>query len=301
MLLPNPSASGFTGGGFRNVLSALASEFDVHPEWADGAADVTLLARKAAEGGADVVIAMGGDGVVHLVANGLVGTDTPLGIIPAGTTNVVAKILGIPHSPTKAAELLPTYRPEAHTVARVRADTDAGPIERHAVFAAGIGFDADVVVVAEQRPYSKLSFGSLHYARSTISQVFGRYRSQEPYLRVTDGDATADAVAVMVQVHHVYTYFGRVPLHVSARTGPGLAAAAVGRITPRSATDLARRAIVKRSLAGAPGVTAFDDFDTLTITTEDAAPFQADGEPLGVGSRFEIRPVNAALQILSPA
>ena len=91
------------------------------------------------------------------------------------------------------------------------------------------------------------------------------------------------------------------PLYLSHSGAPGLTAAAIGRITPRSATDLARRAVIKRSLVGAPGVTTFHNFDTLTITTDEAAPFQADGEPLGIGSRFEIRPAAAALQILSPA
>ena len=300
VLLPNPSASGFTGDGFRRVLTTLGRDFDVRPEWAETAADVGRLARDAAETGADAVVAMGGDGTVHLAANGLIGTDAALGIIPAGTTNVVAKILGVPQSVGRAAEAIATSRAQPYTLARITGETARGTVDRYAVFAAGVGFDADVVLVAEQRPYSKLSFGALHYARSAISQVFGRYRSLDPYLEVEAGGSAFSAVAVMVQVHHVYTYFGRVPLYLSKSAGTGLTAAAIGRLAPAAAAGIARRAVFARSLASAPQARLISDFELLTVEAAAPAPFQADGEPLGTGTRFEVRPAPDAIRILSP-
>src|SRR5215471_7838926 len=66
-------------------------------------ADVgTLAAREAAAGGADLVVAAGGDGTVRGCAEGLAGTDVPLGIVPLGTGNLLARTLGIPAN-TKAA------------------------------------------------------------------------------------------------------------------------------------------------------------------------------------------------------
>lgn len=58
--------------------------------------DGTTLARQAVEGGAEVVIAAGGDGTVSEVAAGLVNTDAALGVLPAGTTNVWALQVDIP-------------------------------------------------------------------------------------------------------------------------------------------------------------------------------------------------------------
>ena len=58
--------------------------------------EATELARRAATQGADVVIAAGGDGTVNEVASGLVNTDTALGVLPVGTTNVWALQMKIP-------------------------------------------------------------------------------------------------------------------------------------------------------------------------------------------------------------
>lgn len=301
LLLPNPSASRFTGAAFRGVLSSLAEHFDVHAEWADGPTEVARLARDAAHAGTDVVLAMGGDGVVHHAANGLVGTDTPLGIIPAGTTNVVAKIHGIPQSAIKAARAVSGYAVRRRTMARIVSTTARGDLVRHAVFAFGIGFDADVVELAEKRPYSKLNFGSLHYARSTIAEVLGPYRKRQPNLRVSVDGVTSTAIAIMVQVLHPYTYFGRVPLQITKEPTRGLTAVAIGELGPWAAMTLARRAVISRSLSGAPDCSVFTDFAGLRATAEPGVLHQADGELLGTGTAFEVTPAVDALCVLAPS
>ena len=58
--------------------------------------DATRLARQAADSGCDVAVAVGGDGTINEVVNGLAGSNTALGIIPAGTANVYAVDIGIP-------------------------------------------------------------------------------------------------------------------------------------------------------------------------------------------------------------
>lgn len=301
VLLPNPSASRFTGAAFRAVLGALAEEFDVRAEWADGPLEVGRLAREAADAGTDVVLAMGGDGVVHHAANGLVGTDTALGIIPAGTTNVVAKVLGVPHRAIKAARAVSGYEVRRHTVARIAAGTAQIDMVRYAVFAYGIGFDADVVELAEKRPHSKLNFGSLHYARSTVAEIVGPYRKRRPNLRVSSDGVNATGVAVMVQILHPYTYFGRVPLQITKEPTRGLTAVAIDELSPWSAMRLARRAVITRSLVGAPGCTVFVDLAGLRATAEPAAPHQADGESLGTATTFEVTPAVDALRVLAPS
>ena len=106
LLVANPSASGFTGALFREVSSILSEAYEVTAAWPNGPDDARHSAEEAARSGYDVVVAMGGDGVVHHVGNGLVHTDTALGILPVGTTNVVARILGLPRNPKKAAQAL---------------------------------------------------------------------------------------------------------------------------------------------------------------------------------------------------
>ena len=299
VLLPNPSASGFTGGAFRGVAAALAESFDVVASWADGPEDATRRAAKAAADGVDVAIAMGGDGVIHHVANGLTHTDTALGIIPAGTTNVLARILSLPRSSIAAAQEIGGYEAQDQTLALVTSGTD-GPQARHAMFAMGVGFDADVVAVAERRQHSKQRLGSLHFARTAVAQVFGDYRHKVPALRVRCDGRTVEAVAVMIQVHDRYTYLGRIPMFLASDGGAGITAVAIADVGPKAAVSVIRHSVLKRSLEEAPGCVVFRDFSKLTIEADPATPYQADGEVLGTAGRLEVTPSPAALRILVP-
>jgi lipid kinase YegS len=75
-----------------------------HVTWEEG--DGTRFARDAAARGVDAVIAVGGDGTVNEVVNGLAGSETPLGIIPFGTANDFARQAGIPDDPGKAMDVI---------------------------------------------------------------------------------------------------------------------------------------------------------------------------------------------------
>src|SRR3954452_17421710 len=68
--------------------------------------DATALGRQAVQDGVDALVALGGDGMVHLALNVVAGTRTPLGIIPAGTGNDLANTLGLPSKDPVAAAAL---------------------------------------------------------------------------------------------------------------------------------------------------------------------------------------------------
>lgn len=79
---------------FRNTAQELDIDFDF--AMTKEAGHATELARQCMERGVDIVIAVGGDGTVSEVVTGVIGTETLVGIIPAGSTNVIAKDLGLP-------------------------------------------------------------------------------------------------------------------------------------------------------------------------------------------------------------
>jgi diacylglycerol kinase (ATP) len=104
-LVANPAAGG--GRGARHASMAAKSIRDagvdcrlVQPV---SAADATDTARRAAESGAAAVVACGGDGTVHAVLQGLVGTDTPLGIVAGGSGDDIATGLGLATASPAAA------------------------------------------------------------------------------------------------------------------------------------------------------------------------------------------------------
>lgn len=300
LLVANPSASSFTGALHRRVLRDLGEVYDVVPVWPNSPEAAREMAAEAAADGFHAVVAMGGDGVVHHVANGIATSATALGIIPAGTTNVVARILGLPSSPAKASRTLQSAVVSSIPLAHLATDSGGGARSEFAVFAAGIGYDAEMVHIAEQRPASKYHFGSLHYARSAASALLTRFRFEPANLRIDcDGDRM-DAVALMIQVHDPFTYFGRLPLRFSDDPGPGLTVIGIESLALRRSQAILRRAITGKGLAGVDGVHVWRDPDKIVVEAEPRSRFQADGEPLGVTDWLEITPVRQGLRVLTP-
>lgn len=301
LLLANPSASGFTGALYRDVVSTLSATFDVDAVWPQGTDATKAHAARAAEEGYEIVVAMGGDGVVHHVANGIVGTTAALGIIPAGTTNVTARIFGLPKRPKRAAAKIADLPSVPTRLARVESSIGGTASIEYATFAVGVGFDADVVERAERRPHSKTWFGGAHYAESAISTLLGKWRDRPANLRVDIDDERMDGVAVLTQVHHPYTYFGPVPLHITRGPVDGLAAVIAGDLEVHRSAEIFARAIFKRPMNERLDARVFSCFERLTIEADPATPFQADGEHLGMMSHVEITPaIDAILAVRDP-
>ena len=303
LLCANPTASGFTGRLHREVLARFRAEFDVDSEWPKTPGDTRDLSISAAADGVDVVVAMGGDGVVHHVANGIGGTATALGVIPAGTTNVLARLTGIPSHHKKAADLIcgPTpSRPIPSARLSIR-HKDGSVDQRRATFSTGLGFDAEVVEVAEQEPYRKYRFGGIHYARSAASVLWNEFADRVATLNVTSGDRTADAVAVFVQLHAHYTYFGRLPLRFGTHQ-PGTATVLVAKeLSRKRIASLLVGTATHRNFTGINGIEVWEDVERLHVISEEASTSaQADGELLGMPASMTITVEPDRLQIIAP-
>lgn len=298
LLVANPSASGFTGSRYRSVSAALRDVFELETIWPETPDGSHKAAAAAAESGFDAVIAMGGDGVVHHVAAGLIHTDTALGIIPAGTTNVLSRILGIPLKPDRAAAAIGAATPTDLAAARMSWDSADGPRVRYALFSLGFGFDADVVDRAERRPHAKVRFGSLHYTRTAFATVVGDYRRRPASISVATGQHRVDAVALMIQIHHAYTYLGRIPLRLGP-IGGGLLGLACNELGLGRALRILGGASA-RGRVSVPGCTVLRDVDTLSGFAEPEVLAQADGEPLGPVSGFSVSYESDALKVLAP-
>jgi len=300
VLIANPSASQFTGGLFRDVVTTLSSAYELTTQWPVSGSDTMRHSAAAADAGIDVVFAMGGDGVAHHVANGLAGTSTALGLIPAGTTNVLARILGIPQKPVKAAAAATEYMGVPTRVARLTGTSLAGPINRVATFSVGVGFDAAVVEAAERKPYAKLRFGGVYYASTALSRLTSDWRTRLPNLRIEAGGETYDALAALTQVHDPYTYFGRIPLHLVKDPPRGMATLGVGRLGYRNATRVVFRVVLRRQHTESSGTHLWTDYERISISADPPAPFQADGELLGTANELTIQPIEHGLLMLRP-
>lgn len=300
LLIANPSSSGFTGAALRDVESVLGDAFDVVTAWPNGPAESRQAAADAAADGYSMVVAMGGDGVVHHVANGLAFTGTSLGVIPTGTTNVVARILGIPPKPAKAAARIVTGQRKLLSLVHIATESPMAARSEYAVFSLGMGLDADVVAVSDQRPAAKYHFSSINFAAIATKQVLSNYRTRPADMLVECAGERIHASSVLVQVHDLYTYWGRVPLRLTPDAGDGPTAVAIERVSAPRTIGLAARGLLKRSLDRQRGAHVFHDFEKLIITAEPAAQFQADGELLGTTEAVEITPAYDSLSVVVP-
>jgi diacylglycerol kinase family enzyme len=289
VVIANPAASQFTGGAHRDVMATLTETFDVEAIWPNSAADATKFSRKAAKDGKQLVVAMGGDGMVHHVAQGLIGTETRLGAIPVGTTNVIARLLDLPSSPIKAARLLASAAPPS-LVGTVRMELKRGTTEsrHHALFACGLGLDADVVIEADKEPYRKYRFGSLHYARTALSVALRSFPKRKPHVTVTAGDRSAVVAAAVLQFRSLYTYFGRLPLSIGDDPPDPMTLLLIERLKRRKVPAITTRAITGKRLDAVDGLEIWYEVDSLGIEADPPVAAQADGESLGMIDSAEI-------------
>ena len=284
VVVANPSASQFTGGAHRTVMATLRRAGSVEAVWPETAADAETRAAEAAQAGADIVVAMGGDGIVHHVAQGLVDTDTALGIIPAGTTNVIARLLGIPSKAAKAARLLAVGEVTPIALGTARMTLARGSVEtiHHAVFATGFGLDAAVVLEADKDPYRKYRFGSLHYARTALGVAFRDFPGRQPHVTVSYGDSRQLVTAALVQFREVYTYFGSIPLRVAPEEPDPMTLLTIGRLRRRRIPRIVATLFRHGDLGSIPEMTVVPHLKRVEIAAYPPVAVQADGESLGM-------------------
>lgn len=136
-------------------------------------------ARQALEAGADVVVAVGGDGTVRSVATALAGTGVPMGVIPLGTGNLLARNVDIPLSdPAAALQVVLAGAERTIDVGRLHVDRwapgeDQGDARDHLFLViAGLGFDA--AMVADVDDSLKAKVGWIAYFLAGIRHLHGR-------------------------------------------------------------------------------------------------------------------------------
>jgi diacylglycerol kinase (ATP) len=166
-LLTNPTAGKGKGLRVRDVAldRMRAAGLDVLPLQGRDADEALDLARQAVTDGVDALVICGGDGMVHLAVQAVADTGTPLGIVPAGTGNDVARYFDIPRKdPVAASERLV----EALLAGRTRTVDLARSGTRYYVTVLAAGFDAIVNERANAMTWPK---GQMRYNLATLSEL----------------------------------------------------------------------------------------------------------------------------------
>ena len=144
-------------------------------------------AKMGIDAGFTNIVAMGGDGTVNEVANGLLGSDATLAVIPAGTGNDFIRMLGIPSNPMQAIDTL---------LDGVTRTIDLGQIDSDRCFVNGIGIGIDAQVARTVMKMTRLK-GASAYLTAAVKEVF-RFPSFQVTLSMPDEEVEVSCLSLSI-------------------------------------------------------------------------------------------------------
>ncbi len=170
------------------------------------------LSRQAVEKGYNLVIAVGGDGTVNEVVNGLIDENgkgrATLGIIAAGTQNDIAHMLGIPRDYIRGCQLFEKFETATIDIGDVAYTSHNKIIRRHYINTAGIGFVSDVIENSIPQTKYKVLGGAVPYAIGLMPKVL-EYQNKDVLLSI-DGEKRVERDFSIVINNGRYLGGGRV-------------------------------------------------------------------------------------------
>lgn len=260
------------------------------------AQDITRLARQAAEEGLEAFFIAGGDGSINLAIDGLAGSDTALGVLPAGTANVWAQELGLPGLTwTRYSALeesaLRLAEGEVRTI-------DIGRCNgKPFLLWAGIGLDAFVVHRLEPRNRWEKHFAVVHYVASAVWNA-SFWTGMYIHIKVDDQEIMGHYLLALVSNVHLYAG-GIVQLSPDARLNDGwmdlwlFKGETLGDTVQRFWDLFSGRHLQSEQVLRYP-------FQSLTIDSDSKIYVQVDGEPLEGSEPISIWVQPMALRVLVP-
>jgi diacylglycerol kinase family enzyme len=317
LVVVNPMATATTPKVRDVLVRALASELKVDLAETSYRGHGRELGARAVDEGTDVVVVLGGDGTVNEVVNGLLehgpGEHLPaLAVVPGGSTNVFSRGLGRSrHAVEATAEILDALRAGrtrtvslgTASVLPAGAEQEEWTAPRWFVFAAGLGFDADVIARVEaRRAAGRRSTGALYVREATAAFLLGRERHRPAMTLDVPGEPPLeDLFLCLVSNVSPWTYLGARPIQPSpeASFDAGLDVFALGR---QGTFGMLRT--VRQTLAADPdprGRRLYRRHDVTEICLTAARPqgWQLDGDHMGPASALRARTVPEALRVVA--
>jgi len=301
LLVVNPKATTTTARA-RDVLAhALASEVKLDVVETTHRGHAIELAEQATRDGIDVVVALGGDGTVNEVVNGLLHEGPrpglpALAVVPAGSTNVFARALGLPNSALEATGHLL----QALLHDRRRAIGLGLADERWFTFNAGLGVDAGAVRRVERARARGRTATQPLYMRSAVREFFvGPYRGH----RITiarPGFEPVDVALALVCNTDPWTYLGERPVRPCPDASFDSGLDVMGLTTAPTLPTLRHLAqiLAKDGRPHGKRIVALHDVAEMTLSSPVPLPFQLDGDDVGDREHVVLRAVASALEVI---
>ncbi|MEV8551282.1 diacylglycerol kinase family protein [Streptomyces glaucescens] len=318
LLVVNPAAT-TTSARTRDVLiHALASEMKLDAVTTEYRGHARDLGRHAAQSqDIELVVALGGDGTVNEVVNGLLhdgpdpGRLPRLAVVPGGSTNVFARALGLPNDAVEATGVLLDALREGRErtvglglTSGTPGSEDESVPSRWFTFNAGLGFDAGVVGrVEQQRERGKKSTHAL-YVRQVVRQLLGEpHRRHGTISLERDGEELAsDLVLSIVSNTAPWTFLGNRPMYASPKASfdTGLDVFGLSRLSTASVARYGTQLLTSSPERGPRGrhAVSLHDLTEFTLHSKVPLPLQMDGDHLGLRTSVTFTGVRRALRVI---
>jgi YegS/Rv2252/BmrU family lipid kinase len=281
----NPKSGRADVDRLRQLLAGRLDEhgwvYDFHEMTGDE--DVAAIVRDASARGTDLVIAAGGDGTVASVVNGVWQSSASIGILPAGTGNLLARAMGIPNGVEPALDLIVgDHALQALDLMQIGDQ----------VFVLDVSAGLSARAMRDTPPERKKRFGVLAYAWPIVRDLF--------HLRRRDFNLTIDGRRMSIRASEILVANGAFP--PGAPEGFNDQQFNVYILAARNLPDYLRVIweFVRRSGRGKAALRTLTVRKSITIeAVRQPQPVQADGEPLG-STPITVQLIPSAIRVIVP-
>ena len=243
----------------------------------------------------DTVVALGGDGLIHEVAGGLMrieGERRPaLGLIPVGSGNDYAASLGVSSKLPRAVEQLSAARERLADVGLVNGEPFLETVS--------FGLDAAIAIDTMERRKKTGRTGTMLYFSAGIDQML-HHLDERPYRMTLDGGRTFAGSMYLLAVQNGRTYGGGFKVCPQAYLDDGIFDVCIAHPPLNALSATVLFALAKEGLHKGAKQIEFARASSVLLEFDEPLPAQVDGELLE-GTRFEISVMPRALRVLAPS
>ena len=298
LLVVNPVARTVSQPTLAVIEKALSADFRLEVAETKERGHASELAAQAVEDGIDLVVVFSGDGTINEAVNALAGTETALGVLPGGATNILVRALDLPTDPVEATGVLigKALDDDAFKLHLGRADG------RYFAVNCGAGVDAAAMQRLDDKfPDTKAKFDRAAF-RAVAWELLVGYAGKRPDLEVVvDGAPAVPSLSVMVGRTDPYTYYKDVGLRMTpeATLETGLDVLSVRRLDRRAVPRIAWQVFGSARHVHGRDIDYVHDASHVLVTAAEPFPVQVDGDSLGDHRRLEVDFAREALWVVA--